>query len=195
MRRVTCRTALQFERSMLVDERPCLIRVAPDATCVGTNGKLSLFRLKASVRIMTIAALHRSLKNLVMERFAELRFGLVVTRNAKLRLICGEHLYRCLTGILCRDIGGERHRTGTTVTGRRPVGRMTFIAADVVTPVLAAAKVVVVLFACVTGQTSFGCRLSIQPLERDYLRDIAGTFHVRLARAVTGFATDDLAFP
>ena len=72
MRRVTCRTALQFERSMLVDERPCLIRVAPNATCVRADGQFRLLLFEASMRVVTIAALHRSLEYLVMERFAEL---------------------------------------------------------------------------------------------------------------------------
>lgn len=185
MRRVTCRTALQFERSVLVDERSCLIRVAPNAACVGTDRKLSLFRLKASVWIVTIAALHRSLENLVMERLAELRLGFVVTRYAQLRLVRGEHLRRRLTWILCGDIRCENVRSGAEFTRRRPVSRMTVVTPDVISPVLTAPEIIVRLLSGMAGQAGLGCRLCVEPLERNYLRYVARSFDVRLAGAMT----------
>ena len=63
---------------MLESERPLLIAMALDAAGIGTNGELYLFCLKAAMSVMTARALHRPLHHLVMEWFAELRFGLGV---------------------------------------------------------------------------------------------------------------------
>jgi hypothetical protein len=45
-----------------------------------------LFQFETTVRIVTIAALHRTFKNFVMERFVEVGLYLGMTANAELRL-------------------------------------------------------------------------------------------------------------
>lgn len=72
VRRVARRAAFDLERRMFENERAGLIAMALDARCVRTYGEFRLFLFEASVRIMTVAAVHRSFEDLVMERLAEL---------------------------------------------------------------------------------------------------------------------------
>ena len=72
---------------MFKNERALLIAVALNARRVSTDRELRLFLLEASVRVVTIAAVHRSFENLVMERLAELGLCFRVARHAKLRLV------------------------------------------------------------------------------------------------------------
>ena len=57
---------------MLENERPLLVAVALDARSIGADRKLCLFLFEAPVRGVTIAAVHRSLEHLMVERLAEL---------------------------------------------------------------------------------------------------------------------------
>jgi len=87
VRRVARRAAFHLQRSMFKNERALLIAVALDTRRVSTDRELRLFLLEASMRIVTIAAVHRSFEDLVMERLAELRFCFGMARHAKLRLV------------------------------------------------------------------------------------------------------------
>ena len=75
------------------------------------------------------------------------------------------------------------------------VNRVTICAADVVAPVLAATIVVVLFLACMASETAFRDLFARLVLERDNLGDVATTFDVFAARAVTLFAARDLPFP
>ena len=72
---------------MFKNERSGLIAMALYAGGISPNGELRLFLLEASVRIVTVAAVHGSLEDLVMERLAELGLCFRVARHAKLRLV------------------------------------------------------------------------------------------------------------
>ena len=65
---------------------------------------------------------------------------------------------------------------------------MAIRAAHVVAPVLAAAIVVVLFFARVAGQASFGFLFRRFACESPNLRLVAAAFNVSFARPVTGFA-------
>jgi len=65
--------------------------VAFYASYVSADGKFGLFRFEAAVSVVTVGTLHRALKHLVVERLCELRFLLVVTAKAKLRLALFQH--------------------------------------------------------------------------------------------------------
>ena len=68
VRRMTATATLSLNRCMLVDERPLLINVTLEASCVGPCGESRLFELKTTMRIMAVATLHRAFEDLVMER-------------------------------------------------------------------------------------------------------------------------------
>ena len=59
-------------------ERPLLIRVALDTGLVDTDGQLGLLGLETAMSVVTVAAFHRALHDLVAERLCELRLLLVV---------------------------------------------------------------------------------------------------------------------
>ena len=93
------------------------------------------------------------------------------------------------------DIRGKGYRAGTKGRRFRSVRAVAFCTADVITPVLAATEVVVILFCCVTAQTSVGDRLGVHPFEGSDLHLVAARIDVFLSRAVACFASDDLSFP
>lgn len=70
-----------------------------------------------------------------------------------------------------------------------------FSAADIVAPVITAAKVVVILLSRMAGQTGVGDRLGVHPFERSDLRLIAARFDVFLSGTVARFASNYLSFP
>lgn len=77
----------------------------------------------------------------------------------------------------------------------RSVRTVTIGAADVITPVLAAAKIIVTFLARMTRQTGFRYHFRILSFERNDLGRISSVFEVSLAGAVTGFASLGLSFP
>ena len=87
VRRVARRAAFHFERCMFENEWTCFIAMALNAGGISPNSELRLFLLEAAVRIVTVAAIHRSFENLVMERLAELSLCFRMARHAKLRLV------------------------------------------------------------------------------------------------------------
>ena len=72
--------------------------------------------------------------------------------------------------------------------------RVTIGATNVIAPVLAAAKIVVLLFACMAGKTSLGSFFRRLVLEADYLCGVA-FFGVGLARTMTRFTSGNFSFP
>jgi hypothetical protein len=153
--------AFELQRAMLKYKRSLFIGMALNTCRVSADRELRLFLLESAVRIVAIAALHRAFEYSVVKWFSKLRFRFVVTRHAKLRLICSEHLCRRLTRILFRDVPREYGRAGSEIARCGTVCRMAFGATDVISPVLAAAEVIVGLLARVACQTSFGDRFRI----------------------------------
>jgi hypothetical protein len=70
---------------VLEKKRPLFVCVTLNARSIRAHGKPRLLLLEPPMRIVTVAAVHRSFENLVMERFCELRLRLVVTGHAQLR--------------------------------------------------------------------------------------------------------------
>ncbi len=100
MRRVACGASLYLQRPMFKNERTLLIGMALNARRVGSEGQLCLFGLKAAVRIVTVATVHRSLQDFMSEWLAKLGLDLGVTRYAKFRLTGSQQCSRRLTGFL-----------------------------------------------------------------------------------------------
>lgn len=71
---MTSRAALGLNWSVFKNEGALLVGVAFNAGGVGAGRQSALFQLKAAVRIVTIAALHRAFKHFVMEGCVELMF-------------------------------------------------------------------------------------------------------------------------
>ena len=84
MRIVTGCTTLSFYGGVLISERSLLICVAFETDSICTGRQSGLFRLETAMRIVTIAATHRPLKNLVVKRHIELVFGFAMTSHAQL---------------------------------------------------------------------------------------------------------------
>jgi len=82
MRRMTRNAALGLDGSMFVNKWSLLVYVTLDAGCVRAGRKSSLLEFEAAVRIVAIAALHRTFQHLVMERQLELVFDLAMTTHA-----------------------------------------------------------------------------------------------------------------
>ena len=106
---MTGRTAFDLERRVLENERTLFVRVTFDTRRVDADRKFCLFLFESSVRIMTIAAFHRSFEDFVMKRLGKLRFRFAVTADAELLLVGFEHRDR-------RDLPGcaadQRDRIG-----------------------------------------------------------------------------------
>ena len=82
MRRMTRNAALGLDRSMFVNKWSLLVYVTLYAGCVRAGRKSRLLEFEAAVRIVAIAALHRTFQHLVMERQLELVFDLAMTTHA-----------------------------------------------------------------------------------------------------------------
>ena len=89
---MTRNAAVGFDGSVFVNKRTLLVCVTLDASCVGAGGESGLLEFKPAMRIVAIAALHRALKHLMMERQIKLVLGLAVTTEAKLRFAVAEQL-------------------------------------------------------------------------------------------------------
>jgi hypothetical protein len=72
---------------------------------------------------------------------------------------------------------------------------VTLGATNVIAPMLAPTKVIALFFAGVTTEATLGNLLGGLVLERNNFGDIAAAIDVRLARAVTRFASRDLVLP
>lgn len=169
VRSVAGGAAFQFQRTVFENERALLVGVAFNTCCIRADGQFGLFGLKSSVRIMAIAASHGSFQHFVVERFGELRFRLVVTAHAELRLARSEHDVRRLVRSLFTYVAYHLGRIQPLVSRVGAVGRVAIGAADVISPMIAATEIIVTLAAGVTCQTRFRDSLRIHGLEDLYL--------------------------
>jgi len=191
---MTGHTPFGLDGSMFISERSLLVCVALNTRGIGASREPCLLQLKTAVRIVAIAALHRPFENLMMERRIELVLRFAMATQAKLRLAHLQHSDRRETGLLGIRLGDQGVRTGHIPSRIATVWRMAFRAADVVTPVFAAAEIVVLLSSRVAGQTGFGGFLGRFILERNDLGRIAFG-QVSFARTMTRFTARDLSFP
>ena len=67
MRRVTRDATLGLNRGMLIRKRTLFVGVTLDTSGIGAGSQSGLFKFKAAVRIVTIAALHGAFENFVVE--------------------------------------------------------------------------------------------------------------------------------
>jgi len=91
VRHMTRRAAFDLERSVLEDERALFIRVAFNTRHINADRELRLLLFKTSVRIMTIAAFHRSFQNFMVKRLGKLRFRFGMAAHAELLLVGFQH--------------------------------------------------------------------------------------------------------
>lgn len=67
---------------MLIRERTLLVSVALDTRSISARCQPRLLEFEATMRIVTITALHRAFEYLVVERFVEVRLNLTMTAHA-----------------------------------------------------------------------------------------------------------------
>ena len=92
MRRVTRDASFRFQRRVFINERTLFVGVTLNAGGVGANSETRLLQFKTSVRIVTVAALHRTFENFVVERHVERGLYLTVTTGTELWLPAPEHV-------------------------------------------------------------------------------------------------------
>ena len=194
MRCMTGNTAFILHRRMFVNKRTLFVRVTLDTGRVCACRESCLLQLEATMRIVTVAALHRALQHFVMERQIELVLDFRVTTQAKLWLVHLQQLYGRETRFLSISAGDKYVRVGHVLSRLHGVGRVAIDATNVVTPVLAAAEVVVLFLARVTGKTSLRNLFRRFTFKGDHLLWIA-FFNVRLAWTMTRLATRHLVIP
>ena len=86
MRRMARSTSFRLEWRVFESERSLLVGMTLNARRICAGCQSRLFELETTVRIVAIAALHRTFQHLVMERQVELVFRLTMTIQAELRL-------------------------------------------------------------------------------------------------------------
>src|SRR4030095_1188080 len=161
---------------------------------VGTGRQSCLLCLKATVWIVTIAALHHPFQHLVMKWLVKVGLNFIVTTDAELRFSDLQQVNGREVGLLCVRLVDKGNRFRDVPVCRGRVRRVTQCAADVVAPVFTTPEVVAFFSTSMTGQTSFRYLLGILVLERNDLGWIT-FFKVRLARTMTGFATGYFLLP
>ena len=124
VRRMTSDAAIGLYRSMLVNKRSLLVCVTLDTGGVRAGGEPRLLELKTAVRIVAIAAFHRSFEHFVMERQIKLVLGFAVTTKAKLRFAVSEKFQIRETGLLCVGTGNEHVRGRQLSSARWRVARV-----------------------------------------------------------------------
>src|SRR5215213_4504972 len=92
MRRMAGDAPIGLDRSMFVNERSLLVCVTLDASRVSAGRQSRLFQFETAMRIVAIAALHRTFQHLVMEGQIELVLRLAMTTQAKLRFAVSKQL-------------------------------------------------------------------------------------------------------
>ena len=90
VRRMTGDAAFGLDRGMFVNKRTLFVCVALDASRIGASRQSRLFKFETAMRIVAIAALHRTFEYLVMEGQIELVLSLTMTTQAKLRFAVPE---------------------------------------------------------------------------------------------------------
>ena len=86
VRRMARRATFGLEWRVFVSKRTLLVGVALYARRIRAGGQSCLLELKATVRIVTIIALHRAFEDLMMKRLIEIGLYFVVTAYAELRV-------------------------------------------------------------------------------------------------------------
>ena len=132
-----------LNRSMFVNKRSLLVCVTLDASRVGAGRQSRLLKFKTTVRIVTIAALHRTFQHLVMERQIELVFGLTMATETKLRLALLQQLQIRDAWLLRVGSGDEDIRSGQLSSAWLRVSGVAVGTTDVIAPVFTATEVVV----------------------------------------------------
>jgi len=138
---------------VLENERSLLITVTLDARGIGADGKLTLLQFKSAVRVVAVAALHRTFQHFMVKGLHELRLRLRVAAQTQLRFTCFQSEGRRSVRSFERNIGYEARRAGFLVIIDRGVRAVTFGTSDIIPPVFAPTKTVVTLFARMTAQT------------------------------------------
>ena len=103
VRIVTCGAAFDLYRRMLEHEWALFVRVALDASSIGSCCESCLLLLEASVWVMAVAALHSAFEHPVMERPVKLRLGFVVTGHAELSFVFSQQVLRREVAGVCRE--------------------------------------------------------------------------------------------
>jgi hypothetical protein len=78
MRRVASRAPFSLQWRVLEHERTLFVRVAFNASSIGTGSKPRLFEFEPTMWVVTVAALHYPFEHFVVKRFVEvgLRFSM-----------------------------------------------------------------------------------------------------------------------
>ena len=84
--RMTRDTTVGFDRRVFVNKWSLFVCVTLHAGSIGAGRESCLLELKTAVWIVAVTAFDHSFKDFVMERLVEVRFDLVVTAEAELRL-------------------------------------------------------------------------------------------------------------
>ncbi len=94
MRRVTCHTTFGFHRGVFISEWTLLVRMTFNASSISAGCQSRLFELETAVRVMTIAATHRTFHDFVVEGHRERGFHFAVATQTKLRVAHFQHVNR-----------------------------------------------------------------------------------------------------
>ena len=105
MRRVTRSAALCFHGRVLIGKWSLLICVTLHTRGIRASCESGLFKLKASVRIVTIAALHRAFQHLVVKGQLKLVLHFGVATQTQLRLVLLQESHGRQTRFLCVALG------------------------------------------------------------------------------------------
>ena len=156
VRRVTRTTPFGLYRGVFESERALLVRMAFNTSGITAGGQPRLLEFESAMRVVAIAATHRPLQDLVMERRGKRRLDLTVTGNTQLRVTGFEHP-QTREPRLFTIRGLHEHVRARKIPGRRGgfVRRVAICATDVIAPVLTAAKIVALFLARMAGQTRF----------------------------------------
>lgn len=92
VRRTVCvvagSTPFDRYRKVFINKRPLFVGMTLYAHRVSTDCQPRILDLESAVAVVTVATVHLAFKNLVMERLAKLRFGLLMAAETKLRFTC-----------------------------------------------------------------------------------------------------------
>ncbi len=133
--------------------------------------------------VVAVAAFHSAFEHLVMKRLAELGPGFGVTAHTQLRFALLEHGNCCDARILDGRLTDLSYRAWPVIS-KRAMRTVAIGTSDIVTPVFAAAEVVVAFFACVASETGLGDLFGILAGERNDLCLIAAALYVQFAGPV-----------
>ena len=118
MRRVTCHTTFGFHRRVLISEWTLFVRVTFNASSISAGGQSRLFEFETTMRVMTIAATHRTFRDFVVEGHRERRFHFAVATQTELRVAHCQHLDRREAGLFGIDCRHPSNRAGHIPIGR-----------------------------------------------------------------------------